>query len=78
MSLLKALKSAKTEEDVKAVYIATLDIKSYTMGLVDIQTDEIWIEAKEAGTSPIAMFAQLLVYLNLAHKKESICRHFWL
>ena len=69
MSLLSDLKTAKTEEDVKGVYVKALGLKQVGMNLVDIQTKEIWFEAKEASTSLIEMFAQLLVYLRLARKK---------
>jgi hypothetical protein len=43
------LKQAKSEEDVKDSYIKALGLKSYTKGLVDIRTDEIWFEAKDTG-----------------------------
>ncbi len=69
MSLLTDLKVAKTEEDVKDAYVKALGLKKYSKNLVDIQTKEIWFEAKEAGTSPVAMFAQLLVYIKIAHEK---------
>jgi hypothetical protein len=67
MSLLNDLKKAKTEEDVKDAYVRALGLKLYSKNMVDIQTKEIWFEAKEAGTSPIAMFAQLLIYVKLDH-----------
>jgi hypothetical protein len=38
-------------------------------GLVDIQTPEIWFEAKESPTPPLLMFAQLLVYVRAARKR---------
>jgi hypothetical protein len=60
MSLLKELKKAQSEEDVKDAYIEALGLKSLTKGLIDIRTKEIWFEAKEAPTPPAAMFAQLL------------------
>ncbi len=69
MSLHAELKKAKTEEDVKDAYVRALGLKNYSKNLVDIQTREIWFEAKEAGTSPIAMFAQLLIYIKQAHEK---------
>ena len=47
MSLYEKLKKVKSEEDVKDVYIKALGLKSYTKGLIDIQTDEIWFEAKD-------------------------------
>ncbi len=69
MSLFAALERAKTEEDVKDAYIKALGLKSYFKGLVDIQTNEVWFEAKEASTPPIIMFAQLLVYVRAAQKR---------
>ena len=69
MSLSHALASAKTEEDVKDAYIKALGLKNVFKGLVDIQTPEIWFEAKEAATPPLLMFAQLLVYVRAARKR---------
>ena len=69
MSLLADLARVKTEEDVKDAYIKALGLKAYFKGLVDIQTKEIWFEAKEASTPPIIMFAQLLVYVRAAQKR---------
>lgn len=69
MTLLAALARVKTEEDVKDAYIKALGLKSYFKGLVDIQTKEVWFEAKEASTPPIIMFAQLLVYVRAAQKR---------
>ena len=69
MSLLTDLARIKTEEDVKDAYIKALGLKSYFKGLVDIQTKEVWFEAKEASTPPIIMFAQLLVYVRAAQKR---------
>lgn len=64
-SLYEKLQSAKTEEDVKDIYIKALGLKSYTKGLIDIRTDEIWFEAKDKGTtSTYAMFTQLLHYVQ--------------
>ncbi|BCA81240.1 hypothetical protein [Fluviibacter phosphoraccumulans] len=68
MSLLNALKTVKTEEDVKDAYIAALGLKKYNKGLVDIQTEEVWFEAKEAATPPVLMFTQLLFYVRDARK----------
>ena len=48
MSLFDALARAKTEEDVKDAYIKALGLKTYFKGLVDIQTEEVWFEAKGA------------------------------
>jgi hypothetical protein len=69
MSLQAALANARTEEDVKDAYIAALGLKGVNKGLVDIQTPEIWFEAKEAPTPPLLMFAQLLVYIRAARKR---------
>ncbi|GLQ24643.1 hypothetical protein GCM10007853_25170 [Algimonas ampicilliniresistens] len=69
MSLTTALARAKTEEDVKDAYIETLGLKGVYKGLVDIQTPEIWFEAKESPTPPLLMFAQLLVYVRAAFKR---------
>ncbi|PLK24004.1 hypothetical protein [Novosphingobium sp. TH158] len=69
MSLLADLANARTEEDVKDAYIKALGLKAYFKGLVDIQTEEVWFEAKESSTPPILMFAQLLVYVRAARKR---------
>ncbi|MBX9883328.1 MAG: hypothetical protein K2X73_15355 [Sphingomonas sp.] len=69
MNLLQSLSTARTEEDVKDAYIAALGLKGVFKGLVDIQTPEIWFEAKEAPTPPLLMFAQLLVYVRAARKR---------
>lgn len=69
MTLVADLARVKTEEDVKDAYIKALGLKSYFKGLVDIQTKEVWFEAKEASTPPIIMFAQLLVYVRAAQKR---------
>lgn len=69
MSLATDLKRARTEEDVKDAYIKALGLKSYFKGLVDIQTEEVWFEAKDAPTPPIVMFGQLLVYVRAAKKR---------
>ncbi|MFA6123726.1 hypothetical protein [Sphingomonas sp.] len=69
MSLANALARTRTEEDVKDAYIKALGLKSYFKGLVDIQTEEVWFEAKDAPTPPIVMFGQLLVYVRAAKKR---------
>ncbi|MBX9869584.1 MAG: hypothetical protein K2X63_07295 [Burkholderiaceae bacterium] len=67
MSLFTQLQSAKSEEDVKDAYIKALGLKGYTKGLIDIQTKEIWFEAKDTGRhSSYAMFTQLLHYVQVA------------
>lgn len=66
-NLYKNLQTAKTEEDIKDIYIKALGLKSYTKGLIDIRTDEIWFEAKDkANTSSYKMFTQLLHYVQAA------------
>jgi hypothetical protein len=69
VSLFAALERAKTEEDVKDAYIKALGLKGVFKGLVDIQTEEIWFEAKWVSTLPIVMFGQLLVYVRAARKR---------
>lgn len=68
-SLLNRLAHARTEEDVKDAYIAVLGLTSYFKVLVDIQTEEVWFEAKDASTPAIIMFGQLLVYVRAAPKR---------
>ena len=46
MTLYEILQKAKSEEDVKAVYIKALGLKNVQRNLIDIQTKEIWFEAK--------------------------------
>ena len=73
MSLYAALQKAKSEEDVKDAYIKALGIKGHTKGLIDIQTDEIWFEAKDTGKhSSYAMFTQLLHYVQVALNKGEV------
>lgn len=73
MTLYAELQNAKTEEDVKDAYIKALGLKSYTKGLIDIQTNEIWFEAKDTGKhSSYAMFTQLLHYVQVALNKGEI------
>jgi hypothetical protein len=70
MSLFEQLQHAKSEEDVKDIYIKALGLKKYTKGLIDIQTEEIWFEAKDTGkTSTYAMFTQLLHYVQVSLNK---------
>jgi hypothetical protein len=47
MRLYDQLQQAKSEEDVKDAYIKALGIKGYSKNLIDIQTKEIWFEAKD-------------------------------
>lgn len=65
MSLYETLKTVRSEEDVKDAYIKALGLKGFTKGLIDIQTKEIWFEAKDTGrVSTYAMFTQLLHYVQ--------------
>jgi hypothetical protein len=66
MSLLADLAQARTEEDVKDAYVAAFGLKpgEYLKGLIDIQTDAVWFEAKGSPTAPLVMFAQLMVYIR--------------
>lgn len=65
--LYEQLKKAKSEEDVKDAYIKALGLKGFTKGLIDIQTNETWFEAKDTGKhSSYAMFTQLLHYVQVA------------
>ena len=69
MSLFLDLQKCKTEEDVKDCYIKALHLKGYQKNLIDIQTKEIWFEAKHGfKVSTYAMFTQLLFYVNTALK----------
>ena len=73
MSLYEKLQQAKSEEDVKDIYIKTLGLKNVAKGLVDIQTKEIRFEAKVGGkVSTYEMFSQLLWYVNFNLKAVSL------
>ncbi len=70
MSLYNKLQQARSEEDVKDAYIKALNLKGYSKNLIDIQTKEIWFEAKDSGkNSTYAMFTQLLHYVQQALDK---------
>lgn len=71
MNLYQNLKTAKTEEDVKDIYIKALGLKKYRKGLVDILTDEIWFEAKLKPNSSYEMFTQLLHYVHEYRKEKT-------
>ncbi len=67
MSLYEKLQKATSEEDVKDMYIKALGLKEYQKNLIDIQTKEIWFEAKQDSKhSSYAMFTQLLHYVQEA------------
>lgn len=79
MSLYDQLQIAKSEEDVKDAYIkalgliqgVALGLGGYTKGLIDIQTNEIWFEAKHTDkNSSYEMFTQLLHYVQMALNKD--------
>ncbi|OFX74797.1 MAG: hypothetical protein A2X12_11965 [Bacteroidetes bacterium GWE2_29_8] len=70
MSLYNKLQKATSEEDVKDAYIKALGLKEYQKNLIDIQTKEIWFEAKDSGKhSTYAMFTQLMHYVQIALTK---------
>ena len=59
MKLFEKLQKATSEEDVKDAYIKALGLKGYSKNLIDIQTKEIWFEAKvSAKHSTYVMFTQ--------------------
>jgi hypothetical protein len=67
MTLYQKLQQAQTEEDVKDAYIKALGLKGYSKNLIDIQTKEIWFEAKDGYRhSTYQMFTQLLHYVQQA------------
>ncbi len=69
MSLFEKLQKATSEEDVKDTYIKALHLKGVQRNLIDIQTKEVWFEAKLGSkVSLYAMFTQLLFYINRALK----------
>ena len=70
MKLFEILQKAKSEEDIKDAYIKALGLKEYSKNLIDIQTKEIWFEAKDHNnTSTYQMFTQLLHYVQQALNK---------
>jgi hypothetical protein len=70
MTLHQTLQKATSEEDVKDAYIKALGLKNVQKNLIDIQTKEIWFEAKDSGKhSSYAMFTQLLHYVQVAMDK---------
>lgn len=67
MSLFENLQKASSEEDVKDAYIKALGLKAYQKNLIDIQTKEVWFEAKVGNKiSAYAMFTQLLHYVQVS------------
>jgi hypothetical protein len=70
MGLYQKLLLARSEEDVKDAYIKALGLKSYSKNLIDIQTKEVWFEAKDnGGVSTYKAFTQLLHYVQQALNK---------
>ncbi|WP_395048700.1 hypothetical protein [Flavobacterium sp.] len=70
MSLYEKLQKATSEEDVKDAYIKALGLKEVQKNLIDIQSKEIWFEAKQnAKLSSYAMFTQLMHYVQDALNK---------
>lgn len=70
MTLYEKLQKASSEEDVKDAYIKALGLKQYQKNLIDIQTKEIWFEAKDnSKLSTYAMFTQLMHYVQDALNK---------
>lgn len=70
MILYEKLQKATSEEDVKDAYIKALGLKEVQKNLIDIQTKEIWFEAKQnAKLSSYAMFTQLMHYVQDALNK---------
>ena len=68
ISLFERLKASRSEEDLKATYIERLGLHSVSMNLVDIQTENIWFEAKLGSNLSIyQMFAQLFWYVRDAY-----------
>lgn len=66
MTLYQKLQQAKSEEDVKDAYIKALGLKGYSKNLIDIQTKEIWFEAKDnSKISTYAMFTQLFNFVSI-------------
>jgi hypothetical protein len=67
MTLFEKLQKVTSEEDVKDIYIKALSLKGYQKNLIDIQTKDIWFEAKDSGkVSTYAMFTQLMHYVQQA------------
>lgn len=73
MTLYQTLQQARTEEDVKDAYIRALGLKAYSKNLIDIQTREVWFEAKDGYRhSTYQMFTQLLHYVQQALNKGEV------
>jgi len=69
MSLFEKLQNASSEEDVKDAYIRALHLKGVQRNLIDIQTKDVWFEAKFGSKKSLyEMFTQLLFYIHRALK----------
>ena len=69
-TLYQKLQACRSEEDVKDEYIRALGLKGVSRNLIDIQTKEIWFEAKDGSKESIyAMYTQLLHYVQDALNK---------
>ncbi len=69
MSLFERMQKASSEEDVKDEYIKALHLKGVRRNLIDIQTKEVWFEAKFGSKKSLyEMFTQLLFYIHRALK----------
>lgn len=67
MKFYEKLQKASSEEDVKDYYIKFLGLKEYKKNLIDIQTKEIWFEAKLGNKySCYQMFTQMCHYVQVA------------
>ena len=79
-SLYQKLQACRSEEDVKDEYIKALGLKGVSRNLIDIQTKEIWFEAKDGTRESIyAMYTQLLHYpffriCNHERSKDETCQ----
>ena len=72
MKLYDLLQRAKSEEDVKSIYIRKLFLTEVTMGTIDIKSNEVWVETKKGSSvSYYKMFAQLLNYVDTARKEDT-------
>ena len=71
MTLFETLQKATSEEDVKAAYIKALGLKNVQRNLIDIQTKEIWFEAKAGSKRSVYfMFTQHLNYVWVALRDD--------
>lgn len=70
MKLYEQLQLSSSEEDIKDAYIKALGLRAYQKNTIDIQTHEVWFEAKDKyHTTTYEMFTQLLHYVQSALSK---------